>query len=672
MKNQRLLSLLFAAVLHAVPAVRVVAPAICAGNSPFVILLKITVGAAALLGSVDAVSGASTIITSPTNATGKVGQSFSYRITTGPDAANRFRTLPYGTPQPGQEQNIPAPGIALTNETSGYIVGVPTTAGVYSNWMIASDGWKPDRTISNQLIITIADLTPPSIVTPPASQTVAPGATVTMSVVATSAPPITYRWQHNGLNIFGATNATLTLSNVQPTHAGTYTVLVTGPDGTTSTNAELVVTGPPVVIQQPQDQYAPPGGSASFLVRAAGSMPQSFQWYLNGEPLPGKTSSNLALSNIQSTNAGAYSVVVSNALGTSTSAVALLRISYGAVTNIAPLFQLTNIWRYNQLGLNLGTAWREFDYDDSSWPSGAGVLAQEDSANALVFPLIRTTLSLSNGTQFVTNFYFRTHFAITNLPRVAGLNFSNLIDDGAVVYLNGTEIWRSTNMPTGPVTCNTFATAAAQEGVYFVTNTPPTGLVAGDNVLAVEVHQVNATSSDIVWGLALSALIATPNTAPLILTQPVSQVAAIGTNVTFSVSADGTGPLAFQWYKNGSPIPGAMTPFLMLNNVNTNNAGNYTVVVSNAFSTVTSRVATLSFNLPPPAPVMTNLRIQQNLFTLSFPAEENVSYILEYRDSLTSGSWQVLTNHQAGAAGTVTCTNLITNPRRFYRLRAVN
>src|SRR5262249_13351454 len=80
------------------------------------------------------------------------------------------------------------------------------------------------------------------------------------------------------------------------------------------------------------------------------------------------------------------------------------------------------------------------------------------------------------------------------------------IDDGAVFYLNGQEIYRLA-MPTGIITQATFATRtvgdAALEGPFDV---PAAGLVRGDNVLAVEVHQANTTSSDIVFGMAADVI----------------------------------------------------------------------------------------------------------------------------------------------------------------------
>ena len=95
----------------------------------------------------------------------------------------------------------------------------------------------------------------------------------------------------------------------------------------------------------------------------------------------------------------------------------------------------------------------------------------------------------------------------------------------------------------------TLAATTSTEGVYTVNAVSASAAVEGDNVVAVEVHQVNDTSSDIVMGSTLFATYATPNTAPLILVQPVSAAVEAGTPVTLTSAADGTGTLlgsAFQ------------------------------------------------------------------------------------------------------------------------------
>src|SRR5207253_2084504 len=98
--------------------------------------------------------------------------------------------------------------------------------------------------------------------------------------------------------------------------------------------------------------------------------------------------------------------------------------------------------------------------------------------------------------RFITS-YFRHAFNVVDPAAFTNLVLRLLRDDGGIVYLNGIEIFRS-NMPTGIVDYLTLAASVvpngAQESEFFSTRLDPALLVAGSNVLAVEIHQANMTS----------------------------------------------------------------------------------------------------------------------------------------------------------------------------------
>jgi hypothetical protein len=164
-------------------------------------------------------------------------------------------------------------------------------------------------------------------------------------------------------------------------------------------------------------------------------------------------------------------------------------------------------WRYLDDGSNQGTDWRQLTFTDSTWPSGAAQFGFGDQDETT--PLHRTN-SVS-GTTNVT-FYFRSQFIITNLSNYVSLSMWLLRDDGALVYLNGSEVFRSTNMPSGQISYSTLANSTGENSVdtaiLSVTN-----LVAGTNVVAVEVHQQALTSSDLSFDFELIANPAPPTTA---------------------------------------------------------------------------------------------------------------------------------------------------------------
>ena len=156
-------------------------------------------------------------------------------------------------------------------------------------------------------------------------------------------------------------------------------------------------------------------------------------------------------------------------------------------------------WKYLDNGSDQGTAWRASSFDDSSWPAGLAQLGYGDGDEA-------TTLGFGPdaNNKFITS-YFRRAFNVTNASLFTTVTLRLLRDDGAVVYLNGVEVWR-TNMPTGTIghlTTASVAIAGADETTFVQTTINPSLLVNGTNLLAVELHQSGGTSSDISFDLQL-------------------------------------------------------------------------------------------------------------------------------------------------------------------------
>ena len=138
---------------------------------------------------------------------------------------------------------------------------------------------------------------------------------------------VSYQWQFDGTNISGATNAILTLADVQTNETGSYGVIVTNLAGSaTSSNAVLIVGDPPSITVQPISQELLQGTNVSFTVAASGTAPLIYQWSFDGAALAQATNSTLSLSNIQSANSGSYRVVVSGPFGSVLSSNAVLTI----------------------------------------------------------------------------------------------------------------------------------------------------------------------------------------------------------------------------------------------------------------------------------------------------------------------------------------------------------
>ena len=114
------------------------------------------------------------------------------------------------------------------------------------------------------------------------------GQSASFAVGASGTAPLSYQWNLNGTALSGATDASLALTNVQATDAGSYTAVVTNPGGSiTSAVATLTVNILPGITTQPLSQTVTQGQNASFSVGASGTAPLSYQWSLNSTALSG-------------------------------------------------------------------------------------------------------------------------------------------------------------------------------------------------------------------------------------------------------------------------------------------------------------------------------------------------------------------------------------------------
>jgi hypothetical protein len=153
-------------------------------------------------------------------------------------------------------------------------------------------------------------------------------------------------------------------------------------------------------------------------------------------------------------------------------------------------------------------------YNDSAWPSGPAELGYGDVPEGRPEA---TVLCCANAASKFITYYFRRTFTVADPALFPSLNARLLRDDGAVVYLNGLEVWRS-NMPAGAVDYLTLAATAVtgtDEYTYFSTTLSPSFLHAGTNLLAIEVHQNSSGSSDLSFDFALAGRFGTPSPSQL-------------------------------------------------------------------------------------------------------------------------------------------------------------
>ena len=166
-----------------------------------------------------------------------------------------------------------------------------------------------------------------------------------------------------------------------------------------------------------------------------------------------------------------------------------------AQTTLVPM---GSSWKYLDNGTNQGTAWTGTGFSDAGWASGNAQLGYGDGDEATV-----VSYGSNSNSKYITT-YFRKTINIADISQFTNYALSVKRDDGIVLYVNGTERYRN-NMPTGTISYTTLATSASDDGATAQTATLPAGtFVNGNNVIAVEIHQTAANSSDISFDLSLA------------------------------------------------------------------------------------------------------------------------------------------------------------------------
>jgi nitrogen fixation protein FixH len=458
----------------------------------------------------------------------------------------------------------------------------PTNAGNYSVVVTNVVG----SVTSSNALLTL--LTPPVITTQPTNQTVAQGSNAMFSVTATGTPPLNYQWFFNSGVLTNATNAVLTLTGVTTNQAGTYSVTVTNvAGGVASSNAVLTVLVAPSITAQPTNQTVKQGNNAVFTVTAAGTAPLSYRWFFNGtNTLMGATNYSLTVTNVQPTNAGNYSVVVTNVVGSVTSSNAVLALFTPPAITVQPVGTTTNVGSNATFSVT-ATGSAPLNYQ---WYFNSGVLA--NATNTALTLTGVTTNQAGTYSVTVTNVagsVFSSNAVLTVLvaPSITAQPVSATINVGSNV------VFTVTASGTTPLSYQwlfngTNTLAGATNAVLMVTNVQPTS--AGTYSVVVTNVVGSVTSSNAVLVLLIP---------PAITVQPVNVTTNVGSNAAFGVTATGTAPLYYQWYFNSGALANATSAVLTMTGVTANQAGAYSVTVTNVAGSLSSSNAVLTVLVAP-------------------------------------------------------------------------
>jgi hypothetical protein len=216
------------------------------------------------------------------------------------------------------------------------------------------------------------------------------------------------------------------------------------------------------------------------------------------------------------------------------------------------------VWRYRQNGEDPGRDWTSLGYrepKDGSWKGGPAQLGYGDGDEATVFDL-----NLEFGRRPITAYFRHSFKAVTALT---SLRLQVVRDDGAAVYLNGTEVFRN-NLPPGTLTPATLAVSnlnPPNENAWVSVNLSPSLVAAGLNIAAAEVHQAAQNSPDLSFDLELSGV---GNFLPQVAVTSPASGSTLLSPVSVQIAASASDPYGavtgVQFFRNGSLLGGGSVP----------------------------------------------------------------------------------------------------------------
>ncbi|HET6406289.1 MAG TPA: immunoglobulin domain-containing protein, partial [Chthoniobacteraceae bacterium] len=414
----------------------------------------------------------------------------------------------------------------------------------------------------------------PEFVTVPIAKTLNPSDYITLSASATGGAPLTLQWRKNGTPITGATSTTYS-KYAEEADEGAYDVVATNPNGTTTTAAVMIVVNDRVAITQPPQAVAVmPGQPATFEVTATGMGPLTYQWRKNSSNIVDATGSSFTLPSVVASDAGSYTCRVANSLGSEISASAALTV--GPAITVHPVSKTVNpsgstSFSVTATGTSLTYQWRRNEVPIPSATSSS-VSVTASKANEGSFDVIVSNAAgsaTSNPATLSVNEAITIVSAPESIAAMPGqpLTFQvSATGTGPITYQwrkNGTAISGETE-----ATLTFTSISAANSGNYTCSVTNPAGTVT---TAAAEI-----------------------TVSPAILAHPANQTVNPKATVLLSVAAVGTGPLQYQWRKNGVAMATGAT--LAIQSAEESDEGDYTVMVTNVAGSVISERATLRVN----------------------------------------------------------------------------
>ncbi|MCK9405929.1 MAG: immunoglobulin domain-containing protein [Methanothrix sp.] len=426
----------------------------------------------------------------------------------------------------------------------------------------------------------------PEILAQPASQKVCQGTTVTFSVQAKSNEPLSYQWFKDGANIPGATSDTYAIPAASLSDTGSFSVqVVNSCSEIESEAASLNIIAMPEILAQPASQKVCQGTTATFSVQAESSEPLRYQWFKDGIKIEGATSESYAIPATSLNNTGSYLVQVGNNCSQIESEAASLDI----IARPKILLQPAN------LKICQGAAAKFEVQAESSEPLIYQWLKDGERipgamSDTYIIPAANLNDTGSYSVQ-VANNCSHIESEAANLDIIARpkillqpINLKICLGAAATFHVEASSSepleyqWLKDGIEIPGAAADTFTIDLAD-----IPDVGSYSVLVANNCSQIE---SKAASLDI-------------TVMPEILAQPTSQNVCQGTTATFSVQAESTEPLRYQWLKDGIEIPGAVTEYYSIPAANLNDTGSYSVQITNNCSQIKSDAAVLDIIVMP-------------------------------------------------------------------------
>ncbi len=418
------------------------------------------------------------------------------------------------------------------------------------------------------------------------------------------------------------------------------------------------------ITAQPSSQTVTAGQTATFMVAATGNGTLTYQWKKNGAAIGGATGSSYTTPATTAGDSGSsFTVVVTDSTGSVTSNAATLTVTASPVApsitaqpasvtvtagqtatfSVTANGTATLAYQWKKNGAAIGGA------TGSSYTTPATVAGDNGSTFT-----VTVTNSVSNVTSNAATLTVNVPPSITTQPASKTVTVGQTATFTVAATGSGTLTyqWKKNGTAIGGATSASYTTPAT---------------VAGDNGSTFTV-----TVTDSVTNVASNAATLTVNAPPSITTQPASVTVTAGQTATFSVTANGTATLAYQWKKNGAAIGGATgSSYTTPATVAGDNGSTFTVTVTNSVSNVTSNAATLTVNVPPSIttqPASKTVTVGQTAtFTVAATGSGTLTYQWKKNGTAIGGATSASYTTPATVAGdngstfTVTVTDSVTN-----------